>query len=55
MEKKDYVKPVMEVVEADTEQQILAGSYLDIQINNSLDDDVPVYGGFSDINPWDAN
>ena len=43
MKKKDYINPMMEVVELDIDQQILAGSYADIQVNNSVDDDVPIF------------
>lgn len=47
--------PVMEVVELDIEQQILAGSYSDIQVNNGIDDDVPIFDPTGSIVPWDAN
>ena len=36
-------------------QQILAGSYAGIQVNNSVDDDVPIFDPNTNINPWDAN
>ena len=55
MKKKDYINPTMEVVELDIEQQILAGSYADIQVNNGIDDDVPIFDPNTNINPWDAN
>ena len=57
MKKKDYINPTttMEVVELDIEQQILAGSYAGIQVNNSVDDDVPIFDPNTNINPWDAN
>ncbi len=47
MTKKEYQKPVMEVIEADIEQQILAGSVtsvttsgLDDDLDDGLDDDL---------------
>lgn len=55
MKKKDYINPTMEVVELDIEQQILAGSYSDIQVNNSVDDDVPIFDPNTNINTLDAN
>ena len=55
MKKKDYINPTMEVVELDIEQQILAGSYADIQVNNGIDDDVPIFDPTGSIVPWDAN
>ena len=55
MKKKDYINPTMEVVELDIEQQIQAGSYADIQVNNGDDDDVPFFDPNTIINPWDAN
>ena len=55
MKKKDYINPTMEVVELDIEQQILAGSYSDIQVNNGIDDDVPIFDPTGSIVPWDAN
>ena len=55
MKKKDYINPTMEVVELDIEQQIQAGSYSDIQVNNCIDDDVPIFDPNTNINPWDAN
>ena len=45
----------MEVVELDIEQQILAGSYSDIQVNSGDDDDVPFFDPDTSINSWDAN
>ena len=38
MTKKEYLKPVMEVIEADIEQQILAGSVTSVTtiVNKSL-------------------
>ena len=35
MTKKEYQKPVMEVIEADIEQQILAGSVTNLTIINT--------------------
>ena len=55
MKKKDYINPTMEVVELDIEQQILAGSYAGIQVNNSVDDDVPIFDPNTTINTLDAN
>ena len=55
MKKKDYINPTMEVVELDIEQQILAGSYSDIRVNNGIDDDVPIFDPTGSIVPWDAN
>ena len=57
MKKKDYINPTttMEVEELDIEQQILAGSYAGIQVNNSVNDDVPIFDPNTNINPWDAN
>ena len=55
MKKKDYINPTMEVVELDIEQQILAGSYSDIQVNNGIDADVPIFDPTGSIVPWDAN
>ena len=55
MKKQEYQKPVMEVIEADIEQQILAGSYTGIQSKNSTDDDNPDYDGNSSGSIWDAN
>ena len=55
MKKKDYINPTMEVVELDIEQQIQAGSYSDIQVNNGIDDDVPIFDPTTTINTWDAN
>ena len=55
MKKKEYLKPMMEVVEVDINQQILAGSYADIQVNNSVDNDVPIFDPTGSIVPWDAN
>lgn len=39
MTKKEYQKPVMEVIEADIEQQILAGSLTSVS-STGLDDDL---------------
>ena len=39
MTKKEYMKPVMEVIEADIEQQILAGSVTSLT-TSGLDDDL---------------
>lgn len=39
MTKKEYQKPVMEVIEADIEQQILAGSVTSLT-TSGLDDDL---------------
>ena len=39
MTKKEYQKPVMEVIEADIEQQILAGSVTNLT-TSGLDDDL---------------
>ena len=39
MNKKEYQKPVMEVIEADIEQQILAGSVTSLT-TSGLDDDL---------------
>ncbi len=39
MTKKEYMKPVMEVIEADIEQQILAGSVTSVT-TTGLDDDL---------------
>ena len=39
MIKKEYMKPVMEVIEADIEQQILAGSVTNLT-TSGLDDDL---------------
>ena len=55
MKKKDYMKPTMEVVEVDIKQQILAGSYSDIQVSSSDDDDLPIFDPTITINSWDAN
>ena len=55
MKKQEYQKPVMEVIEADIEQQILASSYTGIQSKNSTDDDDPDYDGSSSGYLWDAN
>ena len=54
MKKKDYINPMMEVVELDIDQQILAGSYSDIQAT-STDDDVPIFDPTTTINTLDAN
>ena len=47
MTKKEYQKPVMEVIEADIEQQILAGSVKSVK-TTGLDDDLN-----KDDNPGD--
>jgi hypothetical protein len=39
MTKKEYQKPVMEILEADIEQQILAGSLTSVS-STGLDDDL---------------
>lgn len=39
MTKKEYQKPVMEIIEADIEQQILAGSVTNLT-TSGLDDDL---------------
>ena len=39
MTKKEYMKPVMKVIEADIEQQILAGSVTSLT-TSGLDDDL---------------
>ena len=40
MTKKEYQKPVMEVIEADIEQQILAGSVTNLTTSGLDDDDL---------------
>lgn len=42
MTKKEYMKPAMEVIEADIEQQILAGSVDTYNMNKSLIEDEEV-------------
>ena len=44
MTKKEYLKPVMEVIEADIEQQILAGSVTSVT-STGLDDDLALPDG----------
>ena len=44
MTKKEYQKPVMEVIEADIEQQILAGSVTNLT-TSGLDDDLVLPDG----------
>ncbi|MCK8620899.1 hypothetical protein [Prevotella sp. E13-27] len=39
MTKKEYQKPVMEVIEADIEQQILAGSVMNLTTSGLDDED----------------
>ena len=39
MIKKEYMKPVMEILEADIEQQILAGSVTNLTTSGLDDDD----------------
>ena len=55
MIKKEYQKPTMRIVQSQYRHQILAGSYAGIQVNNSVDDDVPIFDPNTNINPWDAN
>ena len=40
MTKKEYMKPVMEVIEADIEQQILAGSVAGVTTTGLGDDNI---------------
>ena len=40
MTKKEYMKPVMEVIEADIEQQILAGSVASVTTTGLGDDNI---------------
>ena len=44
MTKKEYQKPVMEVIEADIEQQILAGSVTSVT-STGLDEDLTLPDG----------
>ena len=57
MNKKDYMKPSLKVVQLQHSQHILADSYAGIQSKNSTDDDNPDYDGNSSgsISIWDAN
>ena len=55
MNKKEYMEPTVTVVQLQHSQQLLAGSYTDIQSKNSTDDDNPGYDGTSSSNIWDAN
>ena len=51
MTKKEYMKPVMKVIEADIEQQILAGSVQTTGLDDDLilpEDEEPKSG-----NPWE--
>ena len=54
MTKKEYQKPVMEVLEADVEQQILAGSVKSVK-TTGLDDDLvlPDDEEPESGNPWE--
>ena len=54
MTKKEYQKPVMEVIEADIEQQILAGSVKSVK-TTGLDDDLvlPDDEEPESGNPWE--
>ena len=54
MIKKEYMKPVMEVIEADIEQQILAGSVKSVK-TTGLDDDLvlPDDEEPESGNPWE--
>ena len=54
MNKKEYQKPVMEVIEADIEQQILAGSVTSLT-TSGLDDDLtlPDDEEPKSGNPWE--
>ena len=53
MTKKEYMKPAMEVLEADMEQQVLAGSVTEI-ITDGLDDEDLILppGGLTGM-PWE--
>lgn len=55
MTKKEYQKPVMEVIEADIEQQILAGSVTNLT-TSGLDDDLtlPEDEESKSGNPWES-
>ena len=54
MTKKEYQKPVMEILEADIEQQILAGSVKSVK-TTGLDDDLvlPDDEEPESGNPWE--
>ena len=52
MTKKEYQKPVMEVIEADIEQQILAGSLTSVS-STGLDDDLVLPDEDKSGNPWE--
>ena len=53
MTKKGYQKPVMEVIEADIEQQILAGSVTSVT-TTGLDDDNLIHPSEDQSgNPWE--
>ena len=52
MTKKEYQKPVIEVMEADIEQQILAGSVTSLT-TTGLDDDLTLPDDEEDGNPWE--
>ncbi len=54
MNKKDYMKPTVTVVQLQHSQQILAGSYTGIQTTSS-DNDGPDYDGENTGSIWDAN
>ena len=54
MKKKNYMKPTLKVVKLQHSQQILTGSYSDIQ-TTSRDNDDPDYDGSSSGSIWDAN
>ena len=55
MIKKEYMKPTVTVIQLQHSQQILAGSYTDVQSKNDKDNDNPGHDGTSRINIWDAN
>ena len=52
MTKKHYQKPVIEVMEADMEQQILAGSLTSVS-STGLDDDLVLPTEDKSGNPWE--
>ena len=52
MTKKEYQKPVMEGIEADIEQQILAGSVTSLT-TTGLDDDLTLPDDEEDGSVWD--
>ena len=52
MTKKHYQKPVIEVMEADMEQQILAGSVTSVT-TTGLDDDLVLPDEDKSGNPWE--